>query len=261
MINNFVNLNGITDAFHSFKYAMPFDHCIVRNFLKPSFAADIESEFINYYSDKWFIYKNKIENKKVINDWNIFPISSYCLFSYLISSEFVNFLSDLFKKKLYCDPGLHGGGWHIHGVGGNLNPHLDYSIHPKLKLQRTLNIILYMSSDLLPAHGGHLGLWSHNETNNSPLDLVREIAPEFNTAIIFDTTQNSWHGMSQALVLPSGVFRKSLAIYYLCDPPDNVDLRERALFAARDTQKGCKDIEELIRLRSGVDTSKLVYKR
>ena len=261
MLNDYVNLNGIKEAFESFKSATPYDHCVVKNFLKPSLAGDIEHEFLDYSSDKWFFYNNEIENKKVINDWNIFPINSYTLFSYLTSPEFVDFLSGLYKKKLYCDPGLHGGGWHIHGLGGNLNPHLDYSLHPKLKLQRTLNIIVYLSKDLLPSHGGYFGLWSHNEATNSPLDLIHEIIPEFNSAVIFDTTQNSWHGMSRALMQPNGVFRKSLAIYYLCDPPENVDPRARALFAARESQQGRHDIEELIRLRSGVETSKLVYRK
>lgn len=260
-MNDIVNLESIKHAFGSFKGAVPFDHCIVKSILNPSMALNVEAEFLDYSSDKWFYYKNEIENKKAINDWNIFPSNSYRIFSYLNSPEFVDFLSNLYKKKLYCDPGLHGGGWHIHGVGGNLNPHLDYSVHPKLKLQRALNIIIYLSSDLLPSHGGHLGLWSHDQESNSPLNLIHEITPSFNSAVIFDTTQNSWHGMSRALIQPNGVFRKSLAIYYLCDPPKNVDPRERALFAARESQKGRRDIDELIRLRSGVDTSGLVYKR
>jgi hypothetical protein len=53
---------------------------------------------------------------------------------------------DLF---LYPDPGLHGGGWHMHGAGGNLNPHLDYSIHPKSGLMRKLNIIIYLSNIII----------------------------------------------------------------------------------------------------------------
>jgi glutamyl-tRNA synthetase len=31
---------------------------------------------------------------------------------------------------------LHGGGLHCHKAGGKLNTHLDYSLHPKLNLQR-----------------------------------------------------------------------------------------------------------------------------
>lgn len=260
-MSDFVNLNRIKDAFDSFKSSTPFNHCSVNDFLDSSLALNIESEFIDYESNKWFHYQNEVEDKKALNDWNIFPKNTYALFSYLNSPEFVDYLSNLYKKRLFSDPGLHGGGWHIHGNGGNLNPHLDYSIHPKLNLQRTLNIIIYVSSNLQPAHGGHFGLWSHDSLNNSPLDLIHEIVPEFNKAVIFDTTQNSWHGMSKPLTPPNGIFRKSLAIYYLCEPPEGVNPRGRALFAVRDNQRGRPEIDELIRMRSGISTSNLVYKK
>ena len=45
--------------------------------------------------------------------------------------------------NLYPDCGLHGGGWHTHGVGGKLNMHPDYAIHPKSGLERQLNLIIY----------------------------------------------------------------------------------------------------------------------
>ena len=57
-----------------------------------------------------------------------------------------------------------------HGVagividGGNLNPHMDFSIHPKIKLERFLNIII-CESDIKEAHGEHLGLWEHDSKN------------------------------------------------------------------------------------------------
>lgn len=115
----------------------------------------------------------------------------------------------------------------MHGAGGSLNPHLDYSIHPKLPLQRKLNLIVYLSQDLKETHGGHFGLWTGE---NSPDTLVKEIAPKFNRAIIFDTTQNSWHGLSRECVAPDGIYRKSIAIYYLTDLPEHADTRSRALF-------------------------------
>jgi hypothetical protein len=136
------------------------------------------------------------------------------------------------------------------GRGGNLNPHLDYSIHPKIGLQRKINIIIYISSTLTEEHGGHLGLWESDSQKNSLGNLITSIQPKFNRAVLFDTTQNSWHGMCTPLNQPEGIFRKSLAVYYLTAPPPHTDKRERALFAAREDQKGDKDIEELIKKRA-----------
>ena len=162
--------------------------------------------------------------------------------------------------NLYQDPGLHGGGWHIHGPGGNLNPHLDYSIHPKVALQRKINIIIYLASDLMDVHGGHLGLWEHDLEDNAPGKLIERIQPKFNRAVIFDTTQNSWHGMCEPLVQPDGIYRKSLAIYYLTDPTNNADQRERALFAPREEQKGDQSVEQLIKTRANSKNFSSAYR-
>ena len=50
--------------------------------------------------------------------------------------------------------GLNGGGWHIHANGGKLNPHLDYSMYPKLPYQRKLNIIVYLQPNWEESWGG-----------------------------------------------------------------------------------------------------------
>lgn len=255
-----INHTALTAAFSEFTNGQPFSHCVVDNFVPEALAEQLEAEFLAYDAPKWFVYKNKIEDKKALNDWNVFPSATYQFFRYLNTAEFVNLLSGLAGARLYSDPGLHGGGWHIHGPGGNLNPHLDYSIHPKLGLQRKLNIIVYISSALKAEHGGHLGFWAHDPGTNRPGKLVREIEPKFRRAVIFDTTQNSWHGMSRPLTQPEGIYRKSLATYFLCDPAKNSDPRGRALFAPREEQKGDAGIEELIKARSGVASSEKVYR-
>jgi hypothetical protein len=221
---NLVNLDTVVSSFNNYKTS-PFDHCVIDNFLvNPDI---IEHEFLNYESKHWLEYNNIVQHKKVNCDWFLFPKNTYQLFAYLNSPEFVDQLSKLVGCKLYSDPGLQSGGWHMHSAGGSLNPHLDYSIHPKLSLQRKLNLIIYLSSDLKEEHGGHFGLWTGV---NSPDVLVKEVAPIFNRAIIFDTTQNSWHGLSRVCTTPDGIYRKSLAIYYLTDLLPDTNTRSRALF-------------------------------
>ncbi|ESQ81554.1 hypothetical protein AEAC466_20980 [Asticcacaulis sp. AC466] len=238
---------------------MPFNHLVVDDFFTESAARDLSAEFPPYDSPSWYFYKNSIENKKALNNWNEFPSKTYKAFTELNSQSTVQLVSALTGLPLYEDKGLNGGGWHIHGVGGNLNPHLDYSIHPKLGLQRKVNIIIYLGEEMKPEYGGHLGLWKHDGQNNQPGELALEIEPKFNRAVIFDTTQNSWHGMSRPLAQPEGVCRKSLAIYYLCEPPKGTDPRGRALFAARENQQGDPEIAALIRARADVELSKTVY--
>ncbi len=255
----FLNPAKVESALSEFKSQNPFDHCIVDDFFTEEIAHRLEEEFLNYDDDRWYYYKNALEDKKALNNWGAFPDLTYKVFSELISQEFLTLLSENIGIKLIHDPGLHGGGWHIHTKGGNLNPHLDYSIHPKLALERKLNLIVYLSSNLEEIHGGHLGLWEHDSKKNMPGKLIKSIEPKFNRAILFDTTQNSWHGMSKPLTQPDGIYRKSLAVYYLQNPSMKAANRKRALFAPRDNQKNDLSIRNLINKRSDLHLSTGVY--
>lgn len=244
IMEHLVNINNLKNAFTEFKGAIPFDHCVVDNFLSEYLIEKIESEFLDFNSDHYYNYNNPVEIKKQNHDWGLFPKYTYQLFNYLNSQPFLDILSEHIEVKLYADSGLHGGGWHIHDATGILNQHLDYSLHPKLELQRKINIIIYVTKDWQESYGGHLGLFEN------PDKLVKEVAPMYNRAIVFDTTQDSWHGLSRVCNTPTGVYRKSLAIYYLTDPPIEVDTRNRALFAPREDQKNDPDILKLIESRS-----------
>ena len=120
---------------------------------------------------------------------------------------------------------------------------MDYSIHPKLKLQRKLNLIIYLAENWNNDWGGGLELWSHNEENNKPKRKEVTVDNIFNRAVLFDTTQNSWHGFPEPLSCPENTYRKSLAVYYLTDPPEGTDQRPRALYAPTKEQE--KDLEVL----------------
>ena len=258
---NWIDFKNIEESFENFSDQKPFPHCIVDNFLNEDLFNKLEEEFLPFDSPRWFVYDNVVEKKKALNDWNAFPPATYQFFQSMLAEGFVEKLSKLVGTKLYPDPGLHGGGWHIHGPGGNLNPHLDYVIHPKLGLQRKINLIIYVQRDLMDEHGGHLGLWEHNPLENSPGKLFREIQPKRNRAVFFDASMNSWHGLSRPLVEKAGVFRKSYAIYYLCRPALTTENRGRALFAPRNTQIKSKELDSLISLRANLEESGKVYRQ
>jgi Rps23 Pro-64 3,4-dihydroxylase Tpa1-like proline 4-hydroxylase len=230
---------------------VPFDHWVIDDFVTSDIAKQLSDDFMDYNYPKWYFYNNPLENKKTCNDWWEFPPKTYEFFMYLSSSNFVSKIKELTGiKSLYPDVGLHGAGWHIHGTGGKLNVHLDYSIHPKLKLQRKLNLIFYLTEDWDLDWGGSLQFWSHDEERNRPKEKKVVVDNIFNRAVLFDTTQNSWHGFPEPLTCPEGVYRKSIAFYYLTDPPENVDQRKRALYAPTQEQENNLEILDLIAKRS-----------
>lgn len=233
----------------TFNTAEPFPHIVFDNFFEHDIATQLSSEIPTSDSDVWFQYNNKIENKYTSNHWDRFPALTYKVFSHLASPEFTQQLSKLTGIfPLVSDIGLHGGGWHVHTRGGLLNVHKDYSIHPKLKLERALNIIIYLTPDWDVSWGGGLGLWT--EKDGHPDKLIQNVDCLFNRAVLFDTRKNSWHGLPEAINCPEDKRRTSIALYYLTTPGVDSDPRERALFAPSEWQKGDKELEEFIIKRS-----------
>jgi Rps23 Pro-64 3,4-dihydroxylase Tpa1-like proline 4-hydroxylase len=261
-MNNFLNPKNWRALQEQFLSNKPFNHVVIDDFFTTETVEQLVKEFPAYDSTVWNAhYNNPIENKKACNHWDKFPKFTYQVFHYLCSFEFESIVTDITGNiGVQADMGLHGGGWHAHTQAGKLNIHLDYSIHPKLQLERHYNLIVYITPDWNPAWGGGLELWSHDDQTGSAKELAVTVENRFNRAVLFDTTQHSWHGLPQDLVCPEGVMRQSLAVYYVSDPADNASDRGKALFVPREDQKHNPEILELIEKRSQVATAESVYK-
>lgn len=232
--------------------SVPFDHYIMDNFISEELAIKLYNQFPEYESEKWYAYDNPLERKKAIQTWGSFPPETYQFFMSLCSEDFMNQLRVLTGcKNLVPDIGLHGAGWHMSTRGDHLNIHQDYSIHPLANMQRKFNIIIYLTPDWKPEWGGNLELWSHDSTTNRAKEKVVSVDCKFRRAVLFDTTQNSWHGFPEDITCPDGVYRKSIAIYYLAPIAEKANTNKRALYSPRKGQENDADIAELIRKRAG----------
>ena len=245
-----------------FQEAKPFRHCIIDNFFEDITALDLSNEFPDYNDPNiWSVYRNAIENKKLTPHWDLFPAKTYQAFTLMNTPGFVESVRLITGiPDLVADYSMHGGGWHMHGRGGKLNMHKDYSIHPKLGMERRINIIIYMTPDWKEEWNGGLEFWSHDSEKNLPKECVTKVYNKFNRAVLFDTTQNSWHGLPTEIVCPEGVYRKSLAIYYISKPRRGVETHDRAYFAPTAEQANNAEILELIKRRSSSKTSGEVYR-
>jgi len=148
---NFGDLNLLKEQWQN---AKPYSHVVIDNFLPLEVAKAVSDEFPNSDSNFWYEYSSPLEVKKACSDWNKFPGSIYRTFLSLLSPQVTEVLSFLTDRELVADIGLHGGGLHLHKAGGKLNTHLDYSIHPTAKLQRKVNIIVYVSENWNPEWDG-----------------------------------------------------------------------------------------------------------
>ena len=262
-MNQFLTPRIWKDLQSQFLSAEPFDHVVIDNFFLPEVVDQLVSEFPDYNAELvWNAhYNNAIENKKACNHWDKFPSMSYRVFAYLCGSEFEHIVNDITgSTKAQADVGLHGGGWHAHTANGKLNVHLDYSIHPKLGMERHYNLIVYITPDWDTSWGGGLELWSHDNNTNTAKQCVKRVDNKFNRAVLFDTTQNSWHGLPGDLKCPEGIARQSMAVYYVTTPAPDANPRGKALFVPHGEQANNPDIIELIKQRSQVATAQNVYK-
>jgi Rps23 Pro-64 3,4-dihydroxylase Tpa1-like proline 4-hydroxylase len=236
----------------------PIDHIVVDSFLPEDFARDLSNEFGDYDGDHWHKYSNMIEEKRTCNQWNLFKPKTYTYFQ-IICSDLVNTeISKKFNIEVEADYGLHGGGQHIHSKMGNLNPHLDYSIHPKIGAERRLNAIYYLTDQHEESDGGHFGLWD-NSSASEPGDLVKEYAPIFNRLVLFNTSQKSWHGLSRVYKPKLNRYRKSLATYYVSTPREDSLSHTRAYFAPRAEQLNDQTVLDQIIARVTENGREKVY--
>jgi len=252
-VEKIINNQNWDKISEDFSKAKPFNHVVIDDFFTEEVAHNIFAGMPGYDENTDAKYDNAIEKKRTIQNWTKFSKNVYKALSYLVSEPFVVKLARMTEEyDLVPDYGLHGGGIHMHQSGDYLNVHLDYDIHPKMDMKRKLNLIVYLNPNWKKEWGGNIGLWSHDKTSKQPKALVESIWPKFNRAVLFDTTQNSWHGVTEGINAPEGQYRKSLAIYYLI-PTDDIDnKRQKALFVPREEQKGDDGVMNLIKTRSGL---------
>lgn len=188
----------------------PFPHIVIDNFLPEEVTERILSIFPAPNAQKWEEYDKEHEVKlQISDDTKMNPYLREVLYQFN-SSAVINFLEELTGiDGLVPDPHFEGGGLHQIQPGGFLDVHVDFNFHNRLKLDRRLNLILYLNKDWKEEYNGHLELWNRDMTA-----CVQRVAPIFNRCVVFSTTDFSYHGHPEVLQCPPGTTRKSLALYY-----------------------------------------------
>lgn len=189
----------------------PFPHIIIDNFFNDIVLNDIINEFPKNLSDIGDKFENKVEKKLSLNNSKLLSHETNNFINFLNSQTFMNFLQHLtgIKEKLIPDPYLQGGGLHELKKSGYLNVHADFNLHPTMKLDRRLNILIYLNKNWEEKFGGSLQLW-----DDEMKECKKKILPEFNKMVIFSTTDYSYHGNPDVVNCPADNSRKSIAMYY-----------------------------------------------
>lgn len=216
-INRGINLSSIYNSND------PFPHIVIDNFLSEKVVNNVysslkQTEKWGYDNLEWIQSYQKHKWQLDESAGFMIPKKTKNVIKFLNSPMVLNFLTALTGiPNLIPDKTASGGGVHKITKGGKLNIHTDYGQHPSFSdLYRRINLLLYVNPNWDESWGGGLHL-KKEPTDESQI----VIPPLFNRAIIFNTTDVSWHGHPEPLNCPDDEARYSLAMYYFTkEKPD-----------------------------------------
>lgn len=220
-----------------YQQAQPFPHIHLTDFLDADTARFAAKEFPESLSETWIQYKHFNENKAGLAKRELFPQILGKIVDELNGPQFLDWLSKLTGiSNLVADPSLEGGGLHQSARGGFLNLHADFTMHHHNKnWKRRINLIVYLNPQWQLEWGGAIELWDKEMRH-----CCASVPPLLNHALIFSTTDDSYHGFPEKIRCPDGVSRKSVALYYYTIERDENLVGQSTNYQARPTDGKAK---------------------
>jgi len=209
----------------------PFPHIYFDDFLPLEAAETALKDFPQPKQLPWSEFDNPQERKLAFDEVEKLPRSVRDVLYFMNSRPMLQFLEVLTGiQHVIPDPYYNGGGLHQIKRGGKLEIHADFNFHTKLKLDRRINVLIYLNKDWKEEYGGHFELWNKDMTR-----AEQKILPLFNRCAIFSTTSTSYHGHPTPLACPPERTRKSIATYYYSNgrPEEEVSEVHSTLFRQR----------------------------
>jgi len=201
----------------TYQEASPFPHIVIDDFLDADLLRQVLAGFPSSENKSYF----DREQERLKFQYNPAEVDSAVtrnLFAELNSQAFLSFLEELTGiSGLVSDPHFEGGGLHETKRGGHLGVHADFNIHGRLKLERKINLLIYLNEDWDDEFGGHLELWDRQMSG-----CAVRVKPVFGRAVIFNTALDSFHGHPDPLNCPPERSRRSIATYYYTAAEDGL---------------------------------------
>jgi hypothetical protein len=213
--SGFVQMDKLRDS--GLKCASyPFPHVVIDDFLEKDRLTKILAE-VNKLQDadaqaKYIDPASPYEFNKYAFNAHYGPYLGR-LFAELHSPDFIKHIERITGvQNIICNElSLHGTGIHRIKSKGFLQLHTDFNTyHSKnRRLDRRINLLLYLNPDWKPEYNGQLCLCDANTKM-----CAKKIDPILNRCVIFNTTCVSIHGHPLPLNAPDNVVRQSIAVYY-----------------------------------------------
>jgi len=205
-----------------YQNAAPFPHIVLDDFLPKEALREVIEQFPDREGRTYFDRpQERLKYQFDPNTVDGFRVRN--LLAELNGEPFLAFLSAMTGiPGLISDPYYSGGGLHETLSGGHLSVHADFNLHDKMKVERRLNLLVYLNDDWPEEYGGQLELW-----DTKMRAAARSVLPVLGRAVVFNTTLQSFHGQPDPVKCPPDRSRRSIATYYYTAYPIEAAIKTR----------------------------------
>lgn len=205
-------------ALHSrYVNASPFPHIVLEDFMDADILRQVAHSYPHSDGKAFFDRDQERLKFQYLPQESSSPLVRNLL-AELNGRPFLAFLEEMTGiRGLISDPYYSGGGLHETKRGGHLGVHADFNIHGDMKVQRRLNLLVYLNEDWDDSYGGKLELWDREMKA-----CEVSVAPLLGRAVVFSTDLDSFHGHPDPLSCPPDRSRRSIATYYYTALPEGL---------------------------------------
>ena len=200
--------------------AQPFPHIIIDQCWNENELNQAVDEIENLPEEIWIKHQDPTAKEMIVQKCKMglnmpYMLEGHCptiekIMHHMNSQNTLQILSKLTGiPNLVSDPYNLGGGVHRIKNGGKLSIHADFNLHPKTKLHRRVNVLIFLNRNWQTNWNGDLELWDHQLKQ-----MHHKISPLFNKMVVFNITDQALHGHPLPLQCPPDRSRFSLAFYY-----------------------------------------------
>ena len=211
-----------------YQSATPYNHICVDDFLPEDVLRRVRADLAALPEAESSFNRDQEKLKTSYNPERL-PAYTRNLFHAFNARPFVQFLESMTGiKGLIPDPYYIGAGIHKVANGGHLDIHADFNLHGQMKVERRLNVLIYLNPDWREEWGGSFEVWDKAMARKEA-----SFVPVFNRMVCFSTGSDTFHGNPEPVDHPEGEPRLSIALYYYTATWDASRKEHTTLFKPR----------------------------